>query len=104
MSAVSDFVFFPTALDISFGSLYSDEVDVNILREHVIPTLAAARLLDLSGLLTVCQDVMMETLNASTVCKYHQAASTYALLEVEKKYVSFLLLFELLNVCSGCLL
>jgi len=73
------------ALDISFGSLYSDEVDVNILREHVIPTLAAARLLDLSGLLTVCQDVMMETLNASTVCKYHQAASTYALLEVEKK-------------------
>ena len=83
------FSFFIKALDIAFGSLYSDEVDVNMLREHVIPTLAAARLLDLAGLLMVCQDVMMETLNAFTVCKYHQAACTYALLEVEKKYDSF---------------
>ncbi|XP_065071830.1 germ cell-less protein-like 1 [Rhopilema esculentum] len=73
------------ALDIAFGSLYSDEVDVNILRSHVIPTLAAARLLDLTGLLVVCQDVMMETLSASTVCRYHQAACTYALTEVERK-------------------
>lgn len=73
------------ALHIAFGSLYSDEVDVNILREHVIPTLAAARLLDLTGLLTVCQDVMMETLSATTVCKYHQAACTYALMDVERK-------------------
>ena len=75
------------ALDIAFGSLYSDEVDVNVLRGHVIPTLAAARLLDLTGLLAVCQDVMMETLSAITVCKYHQAACTYALMEVERKLV-----------------
>lgn len=73
------------ALDIAFGSLYSDEVNVSRLREHVIPTLAAARLLDLTGLLVFCQDVMMETLNAVTVCKYHEAACTYALLEVEKR-------------------
>lgn len=78
-------LFFLLALDVAFGSLYSDEVDVNVLRDHVIPTLAAARLLDLTGLLAVCQDVMMETLNATTVCRYHQAACTYALLEVERR-------------------
>ena len=79
------FCFRLTALDIAFGSLYSDEVDIIILRDHVIPTLAAARLLDLSGLLRMCEDVMTETLSASTVCGYYDAAARYGLMKVESK-------------------
>jgi len=67
------------ALDIAFGSLYSFEVNADLLMKNLIPVLAASRMFQLDGLLQHCEDSMIETICADNVCKYHDAASRYDL-------------------------
>jgi len=78
------------ALEIAFGSLYSYEVDVDILNNNLIPVLAASRMFQLDGLLQHCEESMLETISPDTVCKYHEASARYGLPLVESKCFSWL--------------
>ena len=74
------------ALDIAFGSLYSYEVDSDMLMENLIPVLAASRMFQLDGLLQHCEDSMVETICSDNVCKYHDAATRYDLVVVKERF------------------
>ncbi|XP_066935119.1 germ cell-less protein-like 1 [Clytia hemisphaerica] len=78
------------ALDIAFGSLYSYEVDSDLLMENLIPVLAASRMFQLDGLLQHCEDSMVETICSDNVCKYHDAATRYDLVVVKERCFSWL--------------
>lgn len=78
------------ALDIAFGSLYSFEVNTDLLMENLIPVLAASRMLQLDGLLQHCEDSMLETISANKVCKYYDAATRYDMATVKDSCFSWL--------------
>lgn len=74
-------------MDIAFGSLYSYEVDVDALMKNLIPVLAASRMFQLDGLLQHCEESMLETISADSVCKYYDAANRYGLKIVQERFV-----------------
>lgn len=78
------------ALDIAFGSLYSYEVDVELLTKNLIPVLAASRMFQLDGLLQHCEDTMLETICAEYVCQYYDASTRYGLVLVKERCFSWL--------------
>ncbi|XP_053574200.1 germ cell-less protein-like 1 isoform X2 [Bombina bombina] len=77
------------ALQVTFGSLYRD--DVLIKPSRVISVLAAACMLQLDGLIKQCVEIMKETINVQTVCGYSSAADVYGLDSVKNKCLEWLL-------------
>lgn len=71
------------ALDITFGSFYSVEVD--IMPVEAVNVLACASLFSLDGLIEQCQSVMLENINAHTVCSYYDASIIYGVSDVANK-------------------
>nr|XP_039269381.1 germ cell-less protein-like 1 [Styela clava] len=76
------------ALDITFGSLYSEEV--LICPEKVVSILAAASLIQLEGLMQQCAEVMKEAVCLDNVCLYYKTACMYGQNEVAKNCMAWL--------------
>lgn len=76
------------ALNVAFGSLYEDEI--NVEPGKVIPILAAATLLQLDGLIRQCSNIMTETINFKTAVTFHEAAGMYGITDIEKKCLHWL--------------
>uniref|UniRef100_UPI00358F7530 germ cell-less protein-like 2 n=1 Tax=Myxine glutinosa TaxID=7769 RepID=UPI00358F7530 len=71
------------ALDLAFGSLYQDECALSL--PCVVSCLAAASLIQADGLLGQCVDLMLSSVTAETVCRYHTAAMRYGQEEIVMK-------------------
>lgn len=78
------------SLNIVFGSLYLDEVELN--PQQIDSTLAAATLFQLDGLIEKCAEVMCETTNAETAIAYYDAATNYGVTNVKTVAFQWLLL------------
>lgn len=70
------------SLDAVFGSMYSDEIEIDA--KDVIPVLATATLFHLDGIIDKCAEVMVDTINAETAIQYYEAACQYGVLGVKK--------------------
>uniref|UniRef100_A0A1B0C0K3 BTB domain-containing protein n=1 Tax=Glossina palpalis gambiensis TaxID=67801 RepID=A0A1B0C0K3_9MUSC len=76
------------ALDAVFGSMYSDEIEID--GKSVISILATATLFHLDGVIDKCSEVMTETINADTVITYYDAACQYGCRSVKKSTFNWL--------------
>lgn len=76
------------SLDITFGSLYSEEV--LICPDKVVSILAAASLIQLEGLMQQCAEVMKEAVCLENVCLYYKTACLYGQDEVAKTCMAWL--------------
>lgn len=63
------------ALEAVFGSLYSDEIEID--PKKVISVLATATIFQLDGIIDKCSEVMIETTNAETAILYYEASCQY---------------------------
>ncbi|XP_034141954.1 protein germ cell-less isoform X1 [Drosophila guanche] len=70
------------SLDAVFGSMYSDEIEID--PKDVIPVLATATLFHLDGIIDKCSEVMVDTINAETAIHYYEAACQYGVMGVKK--------------------
>ncbi|XP_034651820.1 protein germ cell-less isoform X1 [Drosophila subobscura] len=70
------------SLDAVFGSMYSDEIEID--PKDVIPVLATATLFHLDGIIDKCSEVMVDTINAETAIHYYEAACQYGVVGVKK--------------------
>ncbi|XP_017494673.1 PREDICTED: protein germ cell-less-like [Rhagoletis zephyria] len=70
------------ALDAVFGSMYSDEIEID--PKAVISVLATATLFHLDGIIDKCAEVMIESINADTAICYYEAACQYGSVNVKK--------------------
>ncbi|KAH8405775.1 hypothetical protein KR215_008409 [Drosophila sulfurigaster] len=70
------------SLDAVFGSMYSDEIEIDA--KDVIPVLATATLFHLDGIIDKCAEVMVDTINAETAIQYYAAACQYGVMAVKK--------------------
>ncbi|XP_017148047.1 protein germ cell-less [Drosophila miranda] len=70
------------SLDAVFGSMYSDEIEID--PKDVIPVLATATLFHLDGIIDKCAEVMVDTINAETAIHYYEAACQYGVVGVKK--------------------
>ncbi|XP_067628747.1 protein germ cell-less [Eurosta solidaginis] len=70
------------ALDAVFGSMYSDEIEID--PKAVISVLATATLFHLEGIIDKCAEVMIETINGETAISYYEAACQYGSVNVKK--------------------
>jgi len=69
------------ALGVTFGALYSDEIDVKA--DIVTSVLAAASLIQLEGLMLHCSEVMIESMRCENVCSYYEASIMYGQKDVQ---------------------
>ncbi|XP_055918536.1 protein germ cell-less [Eupeodes corollae] len=76
------------ALDAVFGSMYSDEIEID--PKAVISILATATLFQLDGIIEKCSEVMIETTNASTAISYYEASCQYGTINVKKSAFEWL--------------
>uniref|UniRef100_A0A1A9WV05 BTB domain-containing protein n=1 Tax=Glossina brevipalpis TaxID=37001 RepID=A0A1A9WV05_9MUSC len=76
------------ALDAVFGSMYSDEIEIDA--KSVISILATATLFHLDGVIDKCAEVMTETINADTVITYYDAACQYGCRSVKNSTFNWL--------------
>ncbi|XP_014085304.2 protein germ cell-less [Bactrocera oleae] len=76
------------ALDAVFGSMYSDEIEID--PKAVISVLATATLFHLEGIIDKCAEVMIETIDAETAISYYEAACLYGSVNVKKAAMVFL--------------
>lgn len=70
------------SLDITFGSFYSEEIDIVPLES--INILACASLFNLNGLINQCALIMIENLNSESVLAFYDASLTYGLKSVSE--------------------
>ncbi|XP_068146624.1 protein germ cell-less [Drosophila tropicalis] len=70
------------SLDAVFGSMYSDEIEIEVA--DVIPVLATATLFHLDGIIDKCAEVMVDNINAETAIQYYDAACQYGVIAVKK--------------------
>ncbi|XP_075166101.1 germ cell-less [Haematobia irritans] len=70
------------ALDAVFGSMYSDEIEIDA--KGVISVLATATLFHLDGIIEKCAEVMIESINAETAINYYESACQYGCQNVKK--------------------
>ncbi|KAH8401935.1 hypothetical protein KR009_008727 [Drosophila setifemur] len=70
------------SLDAVFGSMYSDEIEIE--PADVIPVLATATLFHLDGIIDKCSEVMVDTLSPETAIQYYEAACQYGVVGVKK--------------------
>ncbi|XP_063964086.1 BTB/POZ domain-containing protein 16-like [Lytechinus pictus] len=68
------------AFAIALGNLYHEGVDPE--RTDVVGVLASGHALGFSDLERRCADIMMDDIQSSTICKYHQAALKYKIGQV----------------------
>lgn len=73
-----------------FGSLYSDEIEIE--PSSVIPVLATATLFQLERIIDKCTEVMIETTNAETAVLYYETACQYGNNLVKQTSFEWLLL------------
>lgn len=76
------------ALDAVFGSMYSDEIEID--PKAVISILATATLFQLDGIIEKCTEVMIETINADTAISYYEASCHYGTMNVKKSAFEWL--------------
>ncbi|XP_072095891.1 BTB/POZ domain-containing protein 16 [Mobula birostris] len=60
---------------IALGNLYNDKPEVEV--EHILGVFAAAVVLQFKCLFNRCATVMLDSINTTTVCHFHQAALKY---------------------------
>lgn len=89
------------ALDITFGSLYSQ--DILLPMRKVISILAASSLIQLEGLMQQCEEVMKETICLETVVKYYRAGLLYGLSEVCDQCMAWLQTNLMVRQCHSLL-
>ncbi|KAL1517798.1 hypothetical protein ABEB36_001522 [Hypothenemus hampei] len=63
------------SLHVVFGSLYNSDVTLNPL--EIVPILATATMFQMDGLIDLCTEVMMETINPKTSLDYYNASCQY---------------------------
>eukprot|EP00128_Syssomonas_multiformis_P012601 Colp12_sorted_trinity150504_noHs@1322 len=85
---VTDPVITEKAFSTAFESVYHDEFQLD--KEHLVPILAAATMLQLDGLLERCVSEMEDSLQPGTVAAYHQAAQEYGQSQLRDKCVLWL--------------
>lgn len=76
------------ALDAVFGSLYSDEIEID--PKVVISVLATATLFHLDGIIEKCGEVMIETINGDNATSYYEASCQYGTMSVKKSAFEWL--------------
>lgn len=76
------------ALDAVFGSMYSDEIEIDTT--VVISILATATLFQLDGIIEKCSEVMIETINVNTAISYYEASCQYGTMIVKKSAFEWL--------------
>lgn len=64
-----------TAMAITLGNLYHEDVDVDV--EQVAGVLAAACILQFKALIKGCSKMMLQNITYRTVCKYHAVATRH---------------------------
>lgn len=70
------------SLDAVFGSMYSDEIEIE--PADVIPVLATATLFHLDGIIDKCSEVMVDSISPETAIQYYEAACQYGVVGVKK--------------------
>jgi len=70
------------SLDAVFGSMYSDEIEIDA--KDVVPMLATATLFHLNGIIDLCKEVMVDTINVETAVQYYEAAWLYGVVGVKQ--------------------
>ncbi|EDV98399.1 protein germ cell-less [Drosophila grimshawi] len=70
------------SVDAVFGSMYSDEIEIEM--KDVIAVLATATLFHLDGIIDKCAEVMVDSINAETAIHYYEAACQYGVMLVKK--------------------
>lgn len=69
-------------MDAVFGSLYSDEIEIDV--KHVVSILATAAMFQIECIIDRCGEVMIENLNVDTVIDYYEAAVFYGSQNVQR--------------------
>ncbi|XP_017126394.1 protein germ cell-less isoform X1 [Drosophila elegans] len=70
------------SLDAVFGSMYSDEIEIE--SADVISVLATATLFHLDGIIDKCAEVMIDNISPETAIQYYEAACQYGVVGVKK--------------------
>ncbi|XP_039502131.1 protein germ cell-less isoform X1 [Drosophila santomea] len=70
------------SLDAVFGSMYSDEIEIE--SADVISVLATATLFHLDGIIDKCAEVMVDNISPETAIQYYEAACQYGVIGVKK--------------------
>ncbi|XP_017066120.1 protein germ cell-less [Drosophila eugracilis] len=70
------------SLDAVFGSMYSDEIEIE--PTDVISVLATATLFHLDGIIEKCAEVMVANISPETAIQYYEAACQYGVVGVKK--------------------
>eukprot|EP00099_Drosophila_melanogaster_P025359 NP_724708.1 germ cell-less, isoform A [Drosophila melanogaster] len=70
------------SLDAVFGSMYSDEIEIE--SADVISVLATATLFHLDGIIDKCAEVMVDNISPETAIQYYEAACQYGVVGVKK--------------------
>ncbi|XP_037713041.1 protein germ cell-less isoform X1 [Drosophila subpulchrella] len=70
------------SLDAVFGSMYSDEIEIE--SADVISVLATATLFHLDGIIDKCAEVMVDNISPETAIQYYEAACQYGVVAVKK--------------------
>ncbi|XP_064457125.1 germ cell-less protein-like 1 [Ornithodoros turicata] len=78
----------PDALKTVFGALYLDEVVISA--DDAVPVLATATLFQMDDLITLCSEIMEESISLSTVLLYYNTALEYGSVCLKKKCCSWL--------------
>ncbi|XP_037948047.1 protein germ cell-less isoform X2 [Teleopsis dalmanni] len=71
-----------TALDEVFGSLYSDDIKIEV--DNVVGILATATLFHLESIIEKCSEVMLESINAKSAVEYYDIGCAYGCLNAKK--------------------
>lgn len=82
-------------LDAVYGSMYSDEIELDA--SNVLAVLAAATLFHLEGIIARCAEAMLDNLSVETAFEYYEAAGQYAVLDVKQSVFEW---FELNLLCA----
>lgn len=75
-------------MDAVFGSLYSDEIEIDV--KHVVSILATAAMFQIDGIIDRCGEVMIENLNVDRVIEYYEAAIFYGCSSVQRASIEWL--------------
>ncbi|XP_016988519.1 protein germ cell-less-like [Drosophila rhopaloa] len=70
------------SLDAVFGSMYSDEIEIE--SADVISVLATATLFHLDGIIDKCAELMVDNISPETANQYYDAACQYGVVGVKK--------------------
>lgn len=78
---LSSLVYYFSALFVTFGSLYIDEIDFE--SKDLVAVLASASFFQLQKLIDKCTNLMMEGVDFTTAVNYYNAAERYGIGDVK---------------------